>query len=171
MLDEGAVEDDGDDVGVVPQVAQLVGGVAVVRVDHGQAGLEGGEHRLEVLRAVVEVLGDLVLLDDAPAQEMGGDGVGAPVELPPGPRRAGVPLRRRVRQPVGDRLPNLGVVPARAGRSLQRSGGPARRRSLAAKAASISLTAPHIDSIHHVAPADAHAAGECSLPSPSMTMS
>ena len=57
-----AVEDDGDGVAVVPQVHELVVEVAVVRVDRRQAGLEGGEHRLQVLGAVVEVLRDLVLL-------------------------------------------------------------------------------------------------------------
>jgi hypothetical protein len=34
------VEHDGHHVGVVPQVDELVGGVAVVGVDRGQAGLE-----------------------------------------------------------------------------------------------------------------------------------
>ncbi len=60
------------------------------------------------------------------------------------------------------------AVDARRRRYL---GGPWTRRSLAARTASISLTAFHIDSIHHVAPARAHAAGECSELAPSMTMS
>jgi hypothetical protein len=68
---ELALEDDGDGVGVVPQVEQLVLGVAVVRVDGDEARLPGGEHRLEVLRPVVEVLGDLVLVA-APGREEGG---------------------------------------------------------------------------------------------------
>ena len=42
---ERAVEDDGDHVGVVPQVHELVGGVSVVRVDGRQAGLEAGVAR------------------------------------------------------------------------------------------------------------------------------
>jgi hypothetical protein len=43
------VEDDGDGVGVRPQVAQLVVAVAVVGVDRDQADLDGGEGGLEVL--------------------------------------------------------------------------------------------------------------------------
>ena len=66
---ERAVEDDGDDVGVVPQVDELVGGVAVVGVDDRQPGLERAERRLQVLGRVVEVLGDLVLLGDAGGQQ------------------------------------------------------------------------------------------------------
>jgi hypothetical protein len=105
------VEHDGDDVGVVPQVGQFVRRVAIVGVDHGEAGLERGEDRLEVLRPVVQVLGDLVLLGDASAQQMGGEGVGALVELTPGSDVAAVALCRSIRQLFGDGLPHLGEVP------------------------------------------------------------
>ena len=96
-LGERAVEDDGDDVGVVPQVDELVGGVAVVGVDGRQPGLERAERRLEVLGRVVEVLGDLVLLGDAGGEQRGGDAVGAPVELGPRRRPPGMTLGQRVR--------------------------------------------------------------------------
>ena len=93
---------------------------------------------------------------------------------------AGVALRRGVGERVGDGLPDARrsstpvIVPVcRALSSGRRQRAPIRtdvsgaglgaRRSLAARAASISLTAPHIDSIHHVAPASAQAAGECSV--------
>ena len=53
---ERSVEHDRTGVGVVPQVEQLVRGVAVVRVHRSEGALEGGEGRLHVLRAVVEIL-------------------------------------------------------------------------------------------------------------------
>ena len=83
VVGERAVEHDGDRVGVVPQVDELVVGVAVVGVDRDEAGLEGGEHRLEVLGAVVEVLRDLVLLGRPGVEQRAGDAVGPAVELAP----------------------------------------------------------------------------------------
>ena len=82
-LGELAVEDDGHRVGVVPEVDELVVAVAVVRVDRHERDLERGEHRLEVLGAVAEVLGDLVLACDAGVQQCPGHAVGPPVEVPP----------------------------------------------------------------------------------------
>src|SRR5690606_28701157 len=77
------------------------------------AGLEGGEQRLEVLGAVVEVLGDLVLLGRAPLEEGGRDAVGAAVELGPGEAPVALDLRLRVGDLLGDDFPNLGEVPTR----------------------------------------------------------
>ena len=82
------------DVGVVPQVDELVGGVAVVGVDRGEADLERGEDRLHVLRRVVQVLGDLVLFHGTGREQRGGDAVGAAVELRP---------RERARRPAAGR--------------------------------------------------------------------
>ena len=82
-IGERAVEDDGDGVGVLPQVAQLVVAVAVVGVDGHQADLHGGEGGLEVLGRVVEVDRHLVLLRGTEVEQELRDAVGAPVELLP----------------------------------------------------------------------------------------
>jgi hypothetical protein len=55
------VHDDGAGLGVVEQVEQFLGHVAVVDVERGDPGLERSEHRLEVLVAVVEVDREVVL--------------------------------------------------------------------------------------------------------------
>ncbi len=129
-LGERAVEHDGDDVGVVPQVDQLVGGVAVVGVDGRQPGLERAERRLEVLGRVVEVLGDLVLLGDAGVEQRGGDAVGPPVELGPRRRPPGVTLGQRVGLALGQRLEQVREVPTVAhgdhGATLRASVGATR---------------------------------------------
>jgi hypothetical protein len=106
------VEHDGHHVGVVPQVHQLVGGVAVVRVHDGRAGLERRERRLDVLGRVVEVLGHLVLLADAGGQQGRGDAVGAAVHLGPRRGRAGVAQRHGTRLPLRQRLEQVREVPA-----------------------------------------------------------
>ena len=64
-IGEAAVKDDRRRVGVVPEEHQLLGAVAVIRVDGHEARLHRGEDGLEVLVAVVEVLGDLVLALEA----------------------------------------------------------------------------------------------------------
>jgi hypothetical protein len=107
------VEHDGHGVGVVPEVGQLVVGVAVVRVDRDQPRLPRRVERLQVLRPVVEVLRHLVLALDAELEEGGGDPVGPPVELLPREAPVPVDLRRRVGLDVGHRLPHLGDVPSR----------------------------------------------------------
>ena len=58
---EPAVHDDGRGAGVVEQVAQLLGDVAVVDVERRDPGLERSRASLEVLVAVVEVDGQVVL--------------------------------------------------------------------------------------------------------------
>src|SRR5262249_31028255 len=52
---ELVVEDEGNRVGIVEQVVQLLLDVSVVHVDRHRAELERGEHPLEVLRRVVEL--------------------------------------------------------------------------------------------------------------------
>ena len=49
-----------DEVGVVAQVAQLVGDVAVVDVDRNRARLVAGEHDLDVLDRVAEIQPDVI---------------------------------------------------------------------------------------------------------------
>ena len=108
---EGAVEDDRHRVGVLPQVDELVVGVPVVGVDRHQADLEAGEGGLEVLRAVVEVDGHLVLVADPGVEEPPGQVVGPAVQLTPG--QGGVPMGEGgcVGQHVGHRLPDVSEVP------------------------------------------------------------
>ena len=93
------VEHDGLGVGVVEQVDDLVGAVAVVRVDRRQAGLEGGDVGLEVLGAVVEVGRDLGLVAEAGVEEVGGQGVGPAVELAPRDHPVALDLARAGRAP------------------------------------------------------------------------
>ena len=111
------------DVGVVPQVGQLVAGVPVVGVDRNHRGLERGEHALQVLGAVVEVLGDLGLVAQAGAEQGSGDAVGSPVEVPPGDGAAAAGQRRSVGEALGDRLPDVGEVPAGRGHGRWRRRG------------------------------------------------
>ena len=110
-LGEGPVEDDRHRVGVLPEVTELVVGVAVVGVDRDQPDLEGGEERLQVLGAVVEIEGHLVLLDHAQVQQVSGHTVGPAVEL--GPADVARPLGHRdgVGLDIGHDLPYVPVVP------------------------------------------------------------
>jgi hypothetical protein len=117
---EGPVEHHGDDVGVVPEVDQLVGRVAVVGVDRGEPGLERPERALEVLGRVVEVLRDLVLLDRARVEQRCGDAVGATVELRPGRGPIALALRGSVGDLRRDALPDVGEVPSTVGHAVGR---------------------------------------------------
>ena len=112
---ERSVEDHGGDVGVVPQVHQLIGGVAIVGVDRGHAGLEASVQALDVFGAVVQVLGDLVLLDQTGVEQRSGDAVGTRVELRPGDRPIALLLCEFVGDPISDPLEDIGEVPARSG--------------------------------------------------------
>ena len=116
LVGERAVEHDGGGVGVVPEVHQLVGGVAVVGVDDGEARLEGGEDRLEVLRAVVEVLRDLVLFGRAGSQECRGDPVRTSIEVGPRVGASALLLCERVGDARRHGLPQVSEVPAGLGR-------------------------------------------------------
>jgi len=73
---ERGVEQDRRRATVVQEVTQLVGDVAVVDVDRRAAGLGGAHHALEVLVAVVEVEGD-VIVGRGPARVVRGLGVDA----------------------------------------------------------------------------------------------
>ena len=66
---------EGHRVAVVEEVDELLLDVPVVHVDGDGPQLEGGEHRLDELDAVVRVDGDVVPLADA----LGGEVVGEPV--------------------------------------------------------------------------------------------
>ena len=109
---EAAVEHDGHGVRVLPQVRQLVVEVPVVGVHRDQAGLVAGERRLEVLRRVEEVDGDLVLVDGTVLEQEAGQAVGPPVEVGPRVAAVAMDLCRCVTELVRDPLPQLCVVPA-----------------------------------------------------------
>src|SRR5581483_8148320 len=124
---ERAVEDHGDRVGVVPQVHQLVGRVAIVGVDGDEPGLEAREQCLDVRRAVVEVLRHLVLMDGAGVEQRAGDAVGTAVDLGPGAGQVALDDAARVGELIGDRLPDVGEAPP--------IGGETRRHGQATKVA------------------------------------
>jgi hypothetical protein len=99
-------------VGVVEEVEQLVLAVAVVDVHGNEPGLHRREHRLEVLRPVVAVDGELVARLPA-AREVAGERVGAPIELEPAALDAGVAVShgQPIRNGVGDQLEDVGQIP------------------------------------------------------------
>ena len=75
QLGERGVEHDGLGIGVVEQVEDLLRPVAEVGVHRDGGDLEGGDHRLHVLRAVVQVAGHLGLLTQSGGEEVGGERV------------------------------------------------------------------------------------------------
>ena len=134
-LGERGVEHDGLGVGVVEQVVDLVGAVAEVRVDRHERALERGDHGLEVLGPVVQVAGDLRLVPEAGGDQVGGQRVGAPIELAPrddacrrgsgtagrAPRRRWLRRRRRTssRSSTEDRSRSGATVRGRTGRCVR----------------------------------------------------
>ena len=109
---ERAVEHHRDGIGVVPEVGELVLGVAVVGVHRDQTRFEAREHRLDVLVRVVEILRDLVLLRGARRDQRPRHAVRSAVELRPREPVVTVRERGRVGQRVGNRLPHVREVPA-----------------------------------------------------------
>ena len=110
-LHEYAVEYNGDGIGVLPQVDQLVVGVAVVGVDRDQADLVGGVAGLQVVGAVVEVESELVLFGHSGPEQPPAYVVGPLIELAPGPGVAPLDQSRRIGQLVGHGLPHISEVP------------------------------------------------------------
>ena len=111
------MEDDCLGVGVVEEIEQLLGLVAVVGVDRGQARLEGGIVGLQVLRRVVEIGRDLGLMAEPGLQQMRGQGVGPPVKVAPADDPLSADLGRTIRRRRGDLFPDVGEVPAGHARS------------------------------------------------------
>jgi len=152
----GAVEDDGSGPAVGQHVAELVGHVAVVDVHRGRPGLGRAEHALEVLVAVVQVEGDVVLgrlprvLDrprratDAVGAEQRGEAAGPIGDL--GPAHPAVPPHEAlpVRHDRGDGLVRGGQVQL-FGDLEDGHGGPDRRtcaRLAACRTSSSTAPAP-----------------------------
>ena len=115
---EGPVEDHGDGVGVLPQVAQLVVAVAVVGVDRDEPDLDRREGGLQILGRVVEVDGHLVLLRGAEVEEELRDAVGAAIELVPGDVAFTLRHGDRLGLYVRHRLPDVCVIPVTQFRPL-----------------------------------------------------
>jgi hypothetical protein len=114
---EALVDDHRPGRGVVEQVAQLIGDVAVVDVERSRPRLPCSEHPLEVLVAVVEVQGDVVVHrlpartrselgaePDAGVEQHAGQSAGAVSDV--GPAQSSVPEHQAVAVGMGggDRL-------------------------------------------------------------------
>jgi hypothetical protein len=110
---EAGVIDDRARVGVREQIDQLLVDVAIVDVERRHPGLEGAEHALEILGAVVEVEREVVLTRfprrqgvtlavtaEPRGSEHVGQAAGALLQLPP----RETAIRRHDRLAVGDRL-------------------------------------------------------------------
>ena len=108
---------------IAQEVLELLGDVAVVDVEGRHPGLVGAEHGLQVLVAVVEVAGEVVLTGLVPGEPAAGDdGPESPVvervgEAPGavghlGPGEAAIPEDQAlpIGDPFGDRLVEGGEV-------------------------------------------------------------
>ncbi len=78
---ELSVDDEGDEVGVIVQVPELVSDVAVVHIDRHRGQLECSQHPLDVLGPVEQLEADPVAAADAVRPQMVGESVGARLEL------------------------------------------------------------------------------------------
>nr|WP_268794528.1 hypothetical protein [Pseudonocardia thermophila] len=107
--------------GVVERVAQLRLPVAVVDVDRHGAEVERGQHRLEVLRAVVQAHRDDVARPDPAAGERAGDPGRALVQLRVGQLHVADRHRELVRGHVG-RHPQRGGDAGQSGPAHARGG-------------------------------------------------
>ena len=113
-----------DEIGVVEEVAELLGDVAVVDVDRDRAGLVAAEHRFDPFGAVDGVDADVLTGFDADVDEVVAR-TGSPA------RRARANVRRRspatsaepVGDAVGDELEQVGEVEFHGG-SIPERGTP-----------------------------------------------
>ena len=80
------MEDNSNNISVIPDVHKFIGGVAIVGIDRSEARFKGREQAFEILRAVVHVLRDFVLLLNASVEKALGDSVCSLVEISPGVR-------------------------------------------------------------------------------------
>ena len=115
-------------VGVGEEVPQLVGTVAVVHVHRDRSQLERGEHRLEVLGAVVQEETHVVARADPTTREMVRESRRASVEL----REREPPVLTDQRFTVGNRVRDefeeVGEVVVDAVPAVCRSGDGSGRR-------------------------------------------
>ena len=80
-VEEVRVDDQRDQPGVVVELGELTGDIAVVDVRGDRAQLERREHRLDVLRPVAHLQPDEVAAAHTVLVQMRGEPVGAVVEL------------------------------------------------------------------------------------------
>ena len=102
--------DEGDQVGVVVEVPELVLDIPVVDVDGHGPGLEAGDHGLDVLGAVLELDADVVAAPDACRLEVVGQAVGALLELGVGEATVAAHQCLPLADHVGQRLEDVGQV-------------------------------------------------------------
>ena len=108
---EGRVEHDRLRVGVVEEIDELIGHIAVVRIDRRKARLEGGEIGLKVFRGVVEIGGDLGLPGQPTVQKPARQAIGAAVKVAPGDDPITPDLGGAIRDGIGHGFPQVGIVP------------------------------------------------------------
>jgi len=122
---ERTLDDDRLHVGVLEDVAQLVGHVAVVDVDRDEPGLEPAEERLDPLGAVPAVDRHPRTGFETQSDQVVGDAVRALVELRERPAGRAGHERFAIRHRVDDDLEEIGEVerrrPARRGHASIRS--------------------------------------------------
>ena len=110
-LSEDSMKDNCNNIRVIPDVDQLVSGVAMVGIDGCESSFESRKQTFEVLGAVVHVLRDFVLLLNAGVEKALGDSVCSLIEIGPGVHIIVVLLGKSVRKPFSDGLPSIGEVP------------------------------------------------------------
>ena len=81
---EPAVEDQAHQAGVVVEVLEFAGDIAVVDVDRNRPDLEAGQHDLDVLGPVGQLHPDTVTCSDPGGGQVVSETVGPPVEVPVG---------------------------------------------------------------------------------------
>ena len=97
------------------------------------ARLERGDHGLEVLGAVVEVARHLRLVPEPGGDQVGGQRVGAAVELAPRDDPVALDLARPVGDGGGDGFVDVGEVPVGHRRDRSRSAATVRDRAEAVR--------------------------------------
>ena len=81
---KAGVEHDGLRIGIIEEVGELCTAIAVVGVDRGDAGLEGGEIGFQILRAIEQIGRDLGFMANPAADKVVGQCIGTGVKLAPG---------------------------------------------------------------------------------------
>ena len=95
---------------VLQKRQELITSVAVIDIRRNGANLQGSKEDLEILRAVVEVLGDTITETYAKRTQATGQQGGIPFEFRPRANDRAVAKSRRIGYRVGDLLPDGRVV-------------------------------------------------------------
>ena len=113
QITEHGVEHDRFRVGVIEQIEDLFGCVAIVGIHRRHRRFERTHHRLEVLGRVVEVTGELALMGHATVEQICGQRIRALLELSPGEHTLTLNLTWAIGHPRRHRRKDLGNVPVR----------------------------------------------------------